>query len=310
MQRIRTSAPGKVILTGEYAVLAGAPAISMAVDRRATVTIEYGGETAQRSIGLDGEPDSSLLNCVCRALGVDIPVANIIMDTSQFSDGQSGRKLGVGSSAALAVALAKALSDSSTKCETLLHQALAAHREFQRGNGSGVDVATSVAGGIIKYRQDCLPVALNWHDGLQYALLWSGIPASTSAKLDQLAATNSGSSHAALVTEAETVADAWQNTATGEFLDVLRGYIVALRRFDAGHSLGIFDAGHDTLAKLSATADVVYKPCGAGGGDVGIVLGLDYAAVQKFASVATRSGFRILDMKIDANGVSDDGAQV
>jgi phosphomevalonate kinase len=33
------SAPGKLILTGEYAVLFGAPALVMAVDRRATVQI-------------------------------------------------------------------------------------------------------------------------------------------------------------------------------------------------------------------------------------------------------------------------------
>ena len=33
------SAPGKIVLSGEYAVLAGAPAIVMAVDRRARVAI-------------------------------------------------------------------------------------------------------------------------------------------------------------------------------------------------------------------------------------------------------------------------------
>ncbi|MDH3305214.1 MAG: hypothetical protein OEM92_08415, partial [Gammaproteobacteria bacterium] len=33
------SAPGKLVLCGEYAVLDGAPAVCMAVDRRATVTV-------------------------------------------------------------------------------------------------------------------------------------------------------------------------------------------------------------------------------------------------------------------------------
>ncbi len=43
-QRITASAPGKLVLSGEYAVLDGAPAICMAVDRRARVTISASGE--------------------------------------------------------------------------------------------------------------------------------------------------------------------------------------------------------------------------------------------------------------------------
>ena len=39
MTRVTASAPGKVIVSGEYAVLDGAPAICMAVNRRARVSI-------------------------------------------------------------------------------------------------------------------------------------------------------------------------------------------------------------------------------------------------------------------------------
>ena len=39
---ISSSAPGKIIVAGEYAVLDGAPAICMAVDRRAHVNISSG----------------------------------------------------------------------------------------------------------------------------------------------------------------------------------------------------------------------------------------------------------------------------
>lgn len=308
MQRVRTSAPGKVILAGEYAVLAGAPAISMAVDHRAVVTIEYGNKKSLRSIGLAAESDSSLLNSVCHVLGADLPAANIVMDTGRFSDAASGRKFGVGSSAALTVALTKALSDSATTREQVFHRALTAHREFQQGSGSGVDVATSVTGGIIEYRKGHLPVALNWPDGLQFALLWSGVAASTPAKLRQLALTPAGASFAALALAAETLADVWQNAAIDKLLDEIRAYALALRQFDVDHGLGIFDAGHDALAKLAGSAEVVYKPCGAGGGDMGIVFGLDPVAVRTFAQAAERSGFQMLEMNIDHNGVACDEA--
>ncbi len=36
---VKTSAPGKVVVSGEYAVLDGAPAICMAVNRRAHISI-------------------------------------------------------------------------------------------------------------------------------------------------------------------------------------------------------------------------------------------------------------------------------
>ncbi|MDH3638826.1 MAG: hypothetical protein OES09_10250, partial [Gammaproteobacteria bacterium] len=37
--RITASAPGKIVLLGEYAVLAGVPALVMAIDRRAEVQL-------------------------------------------------------------------------------------------------------------------------------------------------------------------------------------------------------------------------------------------------------------------------------
>ena len=46
MKSIRTSAPGKIVILGEFAVLDSASAISMAIDKRAIVTIkESAGDT-------------------------------------------------------------------------------------------------------------------------------------------------------------------------------------------------------------------------------------------------------------------------
>ena len=109
---IEASAPGKVVLSGEYAVLNSAPAICMAVNRRATVSIKETGnehhvvtapghvETPRRFLvrdGVFGWLDSSdefeLLEHVWRASGVDRTGGlELRLDTAMFLDPQSGWK--------------------------------------------------------------------------------------------------------------------------------------------------------------------------------------------------------------------------
>ena len=59
--KISATAPGKLVLLGEYAVLENSPAIVTAVNRRATITIEQTGQ------------DISLLNM--RHLKDSVPLA-------------------------------------------------------------------------------------------------------------------------------------------------------------------------------------------------------------------------------------------
>ena len=110
MTRVSSSAPGKVVLAGEYVVLDGAPAVSMAVNRRAVVTLDAADELSVRSKGLDGSTDLRLFDNVRHALRSDKWCGAACLDTRAFSDANAGIKYGIGSSAALAVALAQALA--------------------------------------------------------------------------------------------------------------------------------------------------------------------------------------------------------
>ena len=76
-----------------------------------------------------------------------------------------------------------------------------------------------------------------------------------------------------------------------------------LRQFSIDHDLGIFDAGHDKMTGLAASCGVVYKPCGAGGGDIGIVLASDKSAMIGFCAQAMTNGFQQLAVALDRNGV-------
>lgn len=307
MNPIASSAPGKVILSGEYAVLDGAPAVSMAVNRRAVVALDAAADLSIESVGLVGSvgnTDTRIFECACDALAIQQWHGRVRLDTSAFADSMSGIKLGIGSSAALTAGLVCALAASVGREISgleIFRYSLKAHRAFQHGVGSGVDIATSIVGGLIEYRINKTPRPLVWPDGLHYQLLWSGVPANTRDKLRRLSESKQAENELGEV--ASNVARAWRMGDAAAIVGAYRDYLPVLRNFDIDRRIGIFDAGHDALAAQKTPPDIIYKPCGAGGGDIGIVLGTDDQAVRAFAHVAAELGFRQLDMTIDDAGV-------
>ncbi len=308
------SAPGKVVLCGEYAVLDGAPAVCMAVDRRARARISAGEtdwhavvapgftELEGRCVSRDGRiewlqggEEFRLVDAVLRALD-DPPRGplRIELDTDAFRERASARKIGLGSSAALTAALAAALLATTDVAGI----AIDAHRALQGGAGSGADVAAAVAGGLIEYRMHGRAVRpLDWPEGLHFRLLWSGVTASTKDRLARYAAARRERAAGRLAGAAAAMADAW--SSADSVLGVFPDYIAALRRFSVDHDLGIFDAGHDRLVGEAAAAGLVYKPCGAGGGDVGILLGRSQASLDDFIA----AGRHTVDCSLDETGV-------
>ena len=63
------------------------------------------------------------------------------------------------------------------------------------------------------------------------------------------------------------------------------------------------------MADAAASGSVVYKPCGAGGGDLGIVLATSESALDDFVEMASRSHFEKLDLAIDETGVDVPGVE-
>jgi phosphomevalonate kinase len=159
-------------------------------------------------------------------------------------------------------------------------------------------------GGLVEYSMgEDGARRLGWPDGLHMAVFWLGIPVSTGERLEQLGRQPARPSREALVHESGRMATVWAGGSAQVILAAYPDYINALREFSADYGLGIFDAGHAELAELAESAGVVYKPCGAGGGDCGVCLSSDSATLDAFIhGVAAKHAHRP-DIGIDDDGV-------
>ena len=284
-------APGKIVLVGEYAVLEGAPALVVAVDRYARVTVEYaapsetlkvtavpiGIEATLQRPALTGPETLSLVLPRLRALP---PTANAItLDTSSFYFGND--KMGLGSSAALTVALERILVPAADNDE-LFARARGEHLRFQSGAGSGIDLAASVYGGVIRYRiRNPEPpdrVRVKWPIGLTMIAVWSGASADTRTFLKILAnfASNEPSSYGALMARlaglSETSCKLFEAADVEGFLQSIDDYAAGLTRLAQAAGIPNLTPEHAVIAQIAQSAGARYKPAGAGGGDLGIAL--------------------------------------
>src|SRR6478609_8831293 len=158
------TAPGKLILSGEYAVLQGAPALVIAVNRRVVATRRTGPRGSSPFL-------LSVADEIAKRYGADHPATRaameIVVDSSMFYQGKE--KLGLGSSAAVTVAAtALALAGESVvpviDRDAVLQIASEAHASAQgpRGSrGSGADIAAAVHGGVIAF-QKTSPDRIAW----------------------------------------------------------------------------------------------------------------------------------------------------
>jgi phosphomevalonate kinase len=167
---MRLSVPGNLLLLGEYAVLEeGGLGLAAAVERRIVVTVRPadaleisgswpGGTLRWTADETAGSPLVTAVTETLAAAGVfadrGFPHVHIAIDSSAFFEA-SGRKTGLGSSAAVAAGLTAAFLAEAGKSdpgfpEALL--ALRAHRAAQGGRGSGYDVLCSWRGGTGVFR--------------------------------------------------------------------------------------------------------------------------------------------------------------
>lgn len=330
------SAPGKLIIAGEYAVLEGHPALVAAVDRRALCTLERGDallisglgagpyrvEVEDESVSIEGDDEDrlALLRAVLEQACFDgdpLPLGHLRVDTSAFL--LDGQKLGIGSSAAAAVALAAAVLDRDGRLDVdrVMHLADAAHTSFSGVRGSGIDIAASSRGGVLRFTRangevhcESSPLC---PDGLSVVVTFAGEPTSTRDLLRKVQAFED------VDTKAYDRAMDDVGYASRELLDAVapdedpRVFLAAvdrcrrsLQRLGEKAKVDIVSAPHRQIARLARQHGGAAKPSGAGGGDVAVafVPTESRAALERDLEEA---GFPVVPLEVGAAGVRREG---
>jgi len=294
---MKARAPGKVMLTGGYAVLEGAPALVMAVDRYAHA------DTARAAEAPTAE--------VAHALGDKAPYC----DKSELF--HEGTKVGLGSSAAVLVASLGATFaargqdlDNPDVRTAIFSRARDAHLEVQ-GGGSGFDVAASTYGGVLRYSLiSGVPCALQAElpEELHFAVYFSGSSARTSDLLAQVAAFKQRDPEAhqkcliALGRASEIAVQQCQAGTAHEFIVAARRFGEALEELGEASDSPIVPLEFKRLTVAAAEERATFLPSGAGGGDIGVFLG-EAPPSEQFANRALQLGMHSLSLAIDRFGV-------
>ena len=361
---ITARAPGKLFIAGEYAVVTpGEPSVLVAVDRYLTARLtesrgvgsihspEYGQVplTWTRSgdgVTIDREhhPYDYVLATITVAeqlraeLGLPPRFFDLRIDSGL--DDVTGRKFGLGSSAAVTVATARAIDEfygfGLTRMDLFRLALLATIRVSPAA--SGADVAASTFGGWIGYRSPDRAALLErssaepisellrddaaW-DGLEIVRLppptglrllvgWTGSPASTERLVDEItrhAEAGDVDFPAFLLDSRACVSELWDALVAGDDERTTAAVAAArrlLQRLGSGAGVDIETARLSALCDTAEAVGAVGKSSGAGGGDCGIVLAPATADVASLLRSWEAHDIRHLTISVHAaEGVVD-----
>ncbi len=311
MKPMCCSAPGKLFLGGEYAVLRGAEAVVTAVDRRVLALSTRRQEHQSPVLEVVRK---NILSFLENASADPLALPPIQVHSRDFQI--SGKKIGLGSSAAVSAAASGLLFELTglsiaDNRQTILEQAIAAHTAAQGGRGSGADVAAAVQGGTLVFAMDGRVEQVNT-EGIHLVPVWSGQAASTTSLIKQIDAfgENDPAGHRTCFDEldkrAAELARAYRREDALEIITATTRYGKMMNELGRASGAPIVTKKHALIANLAASLGGAAKPSGAGGGDTAVAVFKDQKTAATFRTVCVRYELNPLDLKTGAPGLLRD----
>lgn len=325
-EKVSVKVPGKLMVAGEYAVLEpNQPLIVMAVNRYVYCTVEQQekGKLHLPNLNLNEvdwdfcnnkillNHDDQRLNFVKNSLELSM---NFLCENghelSPFSlsvhselDDNSGKKYGLGSSAAVVTAVTSAilqLFDCSITKDTIFKIAAMAHTVTQQ-SGSGADVAASTYGGVMKYtsfQSEWLlekmsgnfsvkkivegdwpyysRYSLQFPEGVQVFVGWTGKPASTTNLVKEVKKLKRENEHLYETflqnsqVAVDTIVKGMEENNAELFFEGIKSNRIALARLGENANVKIETEKLHKLSLVTEELSGAGKLSGAGGGDCGL----------------------------------------
>ena len=347
---IKVTAPGKLILIGEYVVLEGAPALVCAVDRYAEVTLqESSGDnylvdapsinikdirfslTENNLVSFSSEVDLETQKKLtffkntfeyawqyCRNFNVTDTNFKITINTDAFYSQRLSIKLGFGSSAALTVAIVKALFrlinkniESKDVRNQLFRLSLAAHKKAQGNVGSGIDIAASSYGGVLHYRvglnkkaEHLIPEKISPWEELPTLTVFTGSSESTRKMVFGVNEMKKKKPEAynELMRELKSTSiegcETYKSKNLFGFINAIKTYHVQMNLLGKNSGMPIISPVHQQIARIVHQSGGAYKPSGAGSGDIGIAFAESNEQLQTIRKEIEKYNFHCIDTKI------------
>lgn len=348
---LTATAPGKLVLIGEYAVLEGGLGLVMAVGQKARVTLEahptagivciakdIGVQNAKCFLNDQGhlqwhnhvtQTEREKLSLVATCLQTvqafsKIPSElfghlRIEIDTHDFLFESTKTKLGLGSSASVAVALIAGLfhlfDHQQPNLQSVFSLAFKAHQTWQQGIGSGIDIATSTFGGLFTYWRGSSVEQpqikkVDWPNELSMVCVYGNKSASTCKLVGhtQLLKQHDPKIYHALMQQlcacSKTGIGAFEKADTRTFCSAVQQFGCLMQELGRASKCPIISHEHTEARGLIERENGVYKPSGAGGGD----LGLGFFAWEKAPAVLVKTlakqGFSCIPVALEHRGVT------
>lgn len=172
-----------------------------------------------------------------------------------------------------------------------------------QAQGSGVDVLTSYSGGLVRVKErSCTSVELP--TGIYLDIYSVGFSTETATMVDRFRKGFDNLPKALqehFIAAADTVADSLIDK--NEFFTALQNFIQIYRSVDSKSKLAIWSAQHETMHKLALDVGALYKPSGAGGGDIGVAVATEQQQLNALRHRVVDLPVTLLDLQRDPNGV-------